>query len=209
MSNTEIVPVDQDNYPDVLNEINEAFWDIPFENSQFQTEQFVIGGSITPERAYRNIGLRMQNRLRALQEAQYGRAKEDIEIEKLQHTVDTSTDQYEARLAALEIDFKLSNRPFTDKLINDALKELNVLYAHFKALPRYTREEFEQGERQHFEVKLTRQVNNVVGAHEALVNMAQSADPGNPAGDFQNIAKFEVDYQAALAIEQQTQAKLQ
>ena len=65
------------------------------------------------------------------------------------------------------------NRPYTDKLINDALQELNILYHHFKALPRYTREEFEAGEAAHFTEKLTRQIQGVQGAQEALVNMAQ------------------------------------
>ena len=55
--------------------------------------------------------------------------------------------------------------------MNDALTELNILYHHFKALPRYTREQFEQGERQHFEVKLQRQAVGMQGALEALENM--------------------------------------
>ena len=60
-----------------------------------------------------------------------------------------------------------------DKLVNDAISELNVLYHHFKLLPRYTREEFEAGEAKHFDVKLSRQIQGVHGATESLVNMQQ------------------------------------
>ena len=55
--------------------------------------------------------------------------------------------------------------------MNDALTELNILYSHFKSLPRYTRAQFELGEKTHFDVKLQRQAVGMVGAHEALANM--------------------------------------
>ena len=54
--------------------------------------------------------------------------------------------------------------------MNDALTELNILYSHFKSLPRYTRAQFELGEKTHFDVKLQRQAVGMVGAHEALAN---------------------------------------
>jgi hypothetical protein len=166
--------VTKENYNNVLDEIDAAFFDIPFENSQFQTENFVIGGSITPERAYRNIGLRMQNRLAALAEAQYGQAKEDIDIEELEFKItEVGETSYEGRRARLDITYKLSNRRFTAKLVNDALCELNILYAHFQAFPHYTRAQFEAGEQLHFDTKLTRQLNHVEGAAEALTNMQQ------------------------------------
>ena len=90
--------IDQSNADDVINEINEAFFDIPFENSEFQTENFVIAASITPERAYRAIGLRLQSRLRALQEAKFGAAKEDIDIEELEAKIaDPNTNNFDRR----------------------------------------------------------------------------------------------------------------
>ncbi len=184
MSNEIIVT--ESNYIDVLEEINSAFFDVPFENSQFQTENFVIAGQVTPARAYRSIGLRMHSRLAALREAQYSRAKEDIDIEELQEKIaDPKTSDFDRRRAQLDINYKLASRPYADKLINDALKELNVLYAHFKALPKYTREEFEAEERTHFQHKLGRQIQNIQGAHEALTNMN---------ADFQAIQKIEQQY---------------
>jgi len=167
-----IEEINETNIPDVLKEIQEAFYDIPFENSQFQTEAFVIAAQVTPERAYRAIGLRMNAKIQALNEAKHGRAKEDIDIEELQAKIaDEGTNDFDRRRAQLDVSFKLSNRAYTDKLINDAIAELNILYVHFKKLPTYTREQFELGERKHFEEKLTRQISNVQGPYEALQNM--------------------------------------
>lgn len=164
--------ITESNVTNVLEEIQHAFFDIPFENSQFQTEAFVIGAQVTPERAYRAIGLRMNSKIQALLEAKYGRAKEDIDIEELQEKIDNpETNKFDRRRAELEVQFKLSNRAYTDKLINDAITELNILYKHFKALPRYTREQFELGEREHFEIKLSRQLEGVQGAAESVANM--------------------------------------
>lgn len=160
------------NVPDLLDEIDQAFFDIPFENSQFQTENFVLNAQLTPERVYRALGLRMHNRLRALREAQFSLMREAVDIEELQDKINNAyTSVYDRRRAEIDIQQKRANRPFTDKLINDAIAELNVLYAHFQKLPRYTREQFEAGERRHFELRLTRQVRGVTGAAESLANM--------------------------------------
>lgn len=162
-----------ENKDDVIKEIEDAFFDIPFENSQFQTENFVINAALTPQRAYRAIGLRMHNRLRALREAQFSREREDIDIEELREKLnDPELTTYDIRRAAVDINQKLANRGFTDKLINDAIKELNVLYVHFQRLPRYTRDEFEAGEKEYFARSLSNQMNGVVGAAESLQNMS-------------------------------------
>ena len=57
MDNNNGLQVTNENVAAVLQEVQEAFYDIPFENSQFQTEAFVIAAQLTPERAYRAIGL--------------------------------------------------------------------------------------------------------------------------------------------------------
>jgi hypothetical protein len=143
---------------EIIKEIEEAFYDIPFGNSQFQTEKFVIGGERTPERAYRAIGLAMSSKLQALKEEYYKRKKEDIDIEELEYKIKKTKNKFDKKRYAIKIEQKLSNRKSTDKLINDALAELNILYNAFKELPKYTREEFEKGEYKYFEQKLSRQV---------------------------------------------------
>ena len=174
MEQNQIQAVTQESVSAVLQEMQTAFYDIPFENSQFQTENFVLAAQVTPERVYRAIGLRMHSKVQAVLEAKHARAKEDIDIEELQAKIDNpDTSEFDRRRAQLDIDFKLANRPYTDKLMNDALTELNILYSHFQKLPRYTREQFELGERKHFDIKLNRQLTGVQGAAEALVNMGQ------------------------------------
>lgn len=164
------------NVNDVLRELEEAYYDIPFENSDFQTRNFVIASQITPERAYRAIGLRIFNRIRALKEAMYERKLEDIDIEEMRAKInDPNIDEYERRRLEIKIQQKLDNRSYIDKLINDAIHECNVLYAEFKKFPKFTREQFEAGEYRHFDTRLQRQLHNVVGAAESLVNMKEDA----------------------------------
>jgi hypothetical protein len=171
-NNTQVQAVTESNVAQVLAEIQSAFYDIPFENSQFQTEAFVVASQITPERAYRSIGLRMHSKIQAILEAKHGRAKEEIDIEELQAKIDNpNTSDFDRRRAQLDISYKLANRPYTDKLMNDAIAELNILYKHFQQLPRYSRAQFENGERIHFTERLNRQVQGVQGAQESLINM--------------------------------------
>ena len=135
--------------------------------------------------------------MRALQEAKFGAAKEDIDIEELEAKIaDPNTNNFDRRRYTIDIQQKLSNRPFTAKLINDAIVECNVLYNHFKKIPKYTRDEFESGEKDHFEARLTRAVQNIQGAQESLVNMTT---------DMPNFLKYEEE-QVLLA--QQAQAAL-
>lgn len=160
------------NTQSVLDEISEAFFDIPFENSAFQTEAFVIAASITPERAYRAIGIRMHSKINALHEAKFNLMKQEVDIEELQEKInDPNTSSFDKRRAEIDIMQKRITRKYTQKLIHDAITELNVLYKHFKKLPKFTREEFEAGERLHFEQRLTRQVIGCTGAKESLINM--------------------------------------
>lgn len=169
---TKELTVTYENSQDVIAEIEQAFFDIPFENSQFQTESFVIGGQITPERAYRAIGLRMHAKLRALNEAKFGRMKEEVDLDEIEHKLNSGElNQFDRRREEIKKQQILSQRNWTDKLINDAISELNVLYKHFKALPKYTREQFEQGEKLHYEQRLNRQVLGLEGAKESLINM--------------------------------------
>ena len=159
-----------------LQDLEDAFFDIPFENSQFQNENFIINAQLTPERAYRSIGLRLSARIRALNEAYFGRQTEDIDIAELQEKITLeSTSKWDKQRFEIEIQKKLSNRTYTDKLINDAIKEVNYLYGVFKKYPRYTSEQFELGEAKHFEQKLTRAAQGISGPLESLANMTDDA----------------------------------
>jgi hypothetical protein len=186
MSDNNELIVSENNAHDVIKEIEDAFYDIPFENSAFQTENFVIAAQITPERAYRAIGLRMNKKLIAVQEAIIGKEMEKIEEEELQAKIDSPDyNNFEKRKFELELKKKQISKQFADKLFNDALQELNVLYKHFKALPKYTRQEFEAGEKRHYLEDLNRQALGLSGAKMSLINMFD---------DIAAIEKFETEF---------------
>ena len=186
MSEETQLTISETNAEDVVKEIQDAFYDIPFENSAYQTENFVIAGQITPERAYRAIGLRMNKKLIAVQEALIEKEMEKVEEEELQSKIDSPDySNFDKRRFELELKKKQIYKPFNDKLFNDALKELNVLYKHFKALPKYTREEFEAGEKRHFLEDLNRQALGLAGAKMSLINMFD---------DMASIEKFENEF---------------
>lgn len=167
---TEILSLE--NTTSVLKEIEDAFYDIPFENSEFQTEAFVIAAQITPERAYRAIGLRMFNRLRALNDVKHTILNQQIDLEEIDaKIVSGNLDEFEVRRQVLKKQKILSEQNWSKKLINDALVELSVLYKHFKALPKFTRQEFEAGEKLHYEQRLRRSIAGIEGAKESLINM--------------------------------------
>ena len=170
--NQEITQVTVDNASDVIAEIESAFYDIPFENSQFQTEAFVIAAQITPERAYRSIGLRMHAKLRALSEAKFGLLKEQVDLDEIDYKLTHGNlNEFDRRREMIKREEIESRRNWTNKLINDAIAELNVLYKHFKSLPKFTREQFEAGERVHFEQRLNRAALGLEGARESILNM--------------------------------------
>lgn len=158
---------------DLLASLEKKFFDIPFENSSFQNKNFVIQAQKTPARAYRAIGLKMFSKLNAIKELKFGRQLEDIDIEEHAYTISTSKDTFAVRRATVEIAKKLEGRGYTDKLLNDAIVELNFLLNELKKYPEYTRETFEAEEGTHFTAKLNSQIEaRGQGALESLSNMS-------------------------------------
>lgn len=159
---------------EALLNIEKRFYNIPFENSNFQNNAFVVAAQITPERAYRAIGLRIHSKLRALQENYFNERKSEIRIGELQELIASSTiSKWDKMRHELEIEQILTGRPYTEKLKNDAMQEIACLYSHLEKLPEYTREEFEAGELQHFVETSKRQTNGIIGGQESLVNILQ------------------------------------
>lgn len=163
------------NKPDFSNtveEIESAFEDIPFGNSCFQNRAFVMAGELTPARAYRHLGLRMSDRIRAIKELQYNRAKEDIDVEEKQEQLKSpDITSFEKRRIELDIQQILDNRKYQDKLLKDAIIELEGMYAEFKRFPRYTRAQFEAEEQTHFQIRLSRQIEIANDSAASLDNI--------------------------------------
>lgn len=161
------------NINSILTAIQSAFYDIPFENSDYQNQAFVITAQITPARAYRSIGLKMMAKIQAIEELKFNRKKEDIDIIRHKKTLKSwFTTSYKRQMAVIELEHIAQQRRWGDKLLNDAIHELNYLYAEFCKYPRYTREQFEAQECEHFSMRMKKQIEACGnGAVESLLNM--------------------------------------
>lgn len=169
----EIIKIE--NLNNVVREMEDSFYDIPFGNSKFQIRNFVINSQHTPARAYRAIGLSASAKIRALKEALYGQKKEEIDIEEINEKIaDPSVNKFEKRRLQLKLEKKLEDKRYTSKLVNDALHELSELYSAYKQLPAYTRENFEKEEKKHFQLKLKKQALGIQGSLESLDNMGEN-----------------------------------
>lgn len=156
----------------IAEELEEAFFDIPFGNSQFQIRNFIVNASLTPARAYRAVGLEIMKKVQALRETYFTLQKGNIDIEELEERIaDPKVSAYDKRRARLDIEQKLAGRGYTRKLVQDALAELDCLYKTYKQLPRFTRAEFEAAEGKYFDLKLRRQARGITGAMESIENM--------------------------------------
>ena len=168
---------------DILNEVEQAYFEIPFGNTRFQQEVFVVAAAITPPRAYRIIGLQLQSILATLKERLHKYKLRAIEIEELEENLqDENLNKFEKRKLELKLEEHFINENWEKKLLNDALEEANFYYSKFKSFPKYTREQFESGEQLYFEQTLSRQLLGLAGAKESIINMLD---------DSQTIKNFE------------------
>jgi hypothetical protein len=120
----------------------------------------------------------MRAKIQALKEAYYSLKKQDVDIDEAQEKIDSKYHtKWEKKRALIDIEQKQEMKSDTMKLINDALAELSVLYSVFKKMPRYSRKQFEDGEREHFRIRLTKQALGLNGPLESLDNMGEN--PGN------------------------------
>lgn len=124
--------------------------DVPFGNSDYQNRQAIVNDEQTPMRAYRHAALRITNRLQALMEARYSVMKADVEIRKLKRRLLTESDDLERDLLHIEIEQKQATIPYTEKLVSDAIAEIESLYPVIEKLGAVKRSDFEAEESEHF-----------------------------------------------------------
>lgn len=181
---------------DALAELEASFFDIPFGNSDFQTEAFVIASQTTPERAYRALGVNIHSKLQVLQSHFFDEQRLEVDIDELREKLSQENlDKFARRRTEISLNEKLTNKSFMNKLKNDCIRELEVMYKHFKALPKYTREQFEAAESDHFKTKMQRQALGITGPKESLVNMAV---------DMPALAKYEEEISSLEQLDSQT-----
>lgn len=156
----------------VLQDVQKRSEPIPFGNSAFQNINFIKNIKMSDTRAYRDMLLRVNDRIRACKEAIYSIRKEDIDILELKEKIDNpETSKFDKMRAEIDLEQKLENRAYTEKLFKDAEEEIKTLYCEIRKMPDFTREQFEAGEREYFELSLTKQALGLTGANESLLSM--------------------------------------
>lgn len=144
----------------VLNEIEEASRNVPFGNSLYQIDNFIINAAYTPARAYKAIMLQLSEKIKSLKEAEYNSRKHDIDVRELKFKIAklernmSEEDSFELERMKLDLEKKTIDSKEAEKLIEDAIIEAEHLYKRFKQLPKYTREEFEREEAEHYNARL-------------------------------------------------------
>ena len=168
----------------LLSEIQDSFLSIPFGNSDFQIANFIINGAHTPQRAFRAVCLSLRDKILSLNEAYYNQLKFQVDLDELQEKIgDPATDKFERRRMEIDYEQKISQQRDNEKLLIDAIHEVELLYFYWQKLPHPTRAEFEAAEEDYFKISLTKQVLGIDGAVGSLENMGYIV---NAQGRLQN-----------------------
>ena len=169
--------IDGNNYLDILTEMEDKFYDIPFSNSKFQIDHFVIADQTTPARAYRMIGVNIIDKLQTLKETITKLKLAEIDLDEMKDKLirlsDNDCDEsFEAKRLKIQIESAAHENKWTQKMINDCVVEIQVYESALSYFPEYTREDFEAEERIHFEMQMNKQIEaEGNGAIESIHNM--------------------------------------
>jgi hypothetical protein len=83
----------------------------------------------------------------------FQKRRDAVKVSKLNDTINNSEDQYEVELAKIDLEEMQYQDRDTQKLLNDALIEIETLLDSARAIGHVGRKEFEQQEIQHFSGK--------------------------------------------------------
>ena len=142
----------------IESKLKELSQSVPFGESSFQKIAFA-NGQDTPERLLRHHLLQLDQKLRALKKCQFDRARTEIEIEKIQEKLKTA-EGFEKRMLSIDLAEKEYNFESQEKLIFDALIEVQAHYSIIESLPQIeSREQFENAELEYWSKRLLRESN--------------------------------------------------
>lgn len=155
MGELQVIKIDtaEDSIQDTINNFLELVDEVPWGNSDWQNKNVIVNGEMTPERAYRHSSLRIMNRLQALNECYYALRKDNIMLKKFERQLLTEEDELERELIQLEIDKIKSGRPYTQKLVRDAINEIDSLAPIIQSMGKLSKEQFESAEDGYFKLK--------------------------------------------------------
>jgi len=175
----------------LLSEIQDSFLSIPFGNTDFQITNFIVNAANTPQRAFRAVCLTLRDKIVALSEAYYSQLKFQVDLDEIQEkSNDPATDKFTRRRLEIDYEQKVNQQRDNEKLVLDAIHEVEILYSFWQKLPHPTREEFEAAEEDYFKISLTKQVLGIDGAVGSLENMGYVV---NAQGRLQNSAPKLID----------------
>jgi hypothetical protein len=161
----------------VEKELLEKCAHIPFGNSLFQDESFILNTSYTDARAVRNCGLTLSARVRALKELEFSMEKMAVDMEELEYKLTTEQNPFELKRLDIQKREKLSGLAYTEKLLADTLYEIEYLRSIMAKLPTLSRAEFEAQEKEYFIESLTRQAVGLSEADKSLAAMGLKERP--------------------------------
>lgn len=123
----------------IIAEIQAAARHVPFGHSAFQIATFT-GGEHGLERRYRTLLLNMDAKLKALRECRFRRRRLDVDLREIAvkltaQSAASDPHGFEAERLAIDRDETLASLADEDKLIEDAIIELQAMYQEWKTLP--------------------------------------------------------------------------
>ena len=141
-----------ENPEEKLKELESLFETVPFGNSQFQNV-FMSACQETKARKYRHVLLQINQKLLALKESEFKLRRTKIEISKIEEDLNKA-EGFTKELLQIDLEEKKWAMSGAQKLINDALIELNTFNSIRESLPAYSREEFEAEEKEYWKARL-------------------------------------------------------
>jgi hypothetical protein len=139
-------------YSNVIENINQRYQDIPFGNSKWQMDS-LIAAEQTPERAYRHLLINFQKRFNDLKSCSINRRKAENKVKQIQRQIEKETDELILEELSLEIEEITCGWEYENKLAKDCVVELEYMNSMIEKLPRFTKDEFEAGENEHFKLR--------------------------------------------------------
>lgn len=137
-------------------EILKAIDEIPFGNSGYQIEKLVLSQP-SDSRNYRQALLEMWDKYKILKNAQFRRRRNLVEREQNVFLLGLEKDALKKELLQIDIEESDFNISIEDKLIKDAIIELNVYQHMFNRMKKMNRQEFEDAEEEHHKAKAIQQ----------------------------------------------------
>lgn len=129
-------------------------WDIPLSNSDVQNIFLIVADDFSEARKARGYLLKLMDRKQVLENMLFELKKQVIHLKRLKKSLEGVDDELTKEEILLDIYKAERGLKSLQKLIYDCIREIYVLYEVAKKLPKYTREEFEKQEFEHFEKKL-------------------------------------------------------